>query len=101
MIAPLAGLEPGDRLAPGLGARLVQDGDALFLELLCCELYAVSVRDVELDALTCGTGRSAGHSGIPLTQIVLDGTVRTTPRAPTQARHPRQTPFNPGLLSGP
>lgn len=50
MIAPFGGLEPGDRLAPGLGVRLVKEGEALVLELLCCELHAVRVGDFELDA---------------------------------------------------
>jgi hypothetical protein len=61
----LAGLQPGDGLSPRLGTCAVEQREALLLQLVRCDLDGLSVRDLELETLACGTGRSTGQSGVP------------------------------------
>jgi len=46
----LARLKPSDGLSPGLGARVVEQREALLLQLVRHDLHGVSIRDLELDA---------------------------------------------------
>jgi hypothetical protein len=60
----LAGLQPSNGLSPRLGARIVEQGEALVLQLIGSDLEGVAVSNLELDA-RLGTGRSSGHWDVP------------------------------------
>src|SRR5450756_2870367 len=46
----LAGLQSSDGLSPRLGTCVVEQREALLLQLVRCDLDGLSVRDLELDA---------------------------------------------------
>src|SRR5712671_4702453 len=65
----LAGLQSSDGLSPRLGTCVVEQREALLLQLVRCDLDGLSVRDLELDARLCSLSQGPDPEGLATVDV--------------------------------